>query len=262
MIARMIFLWLFLVLSAASGFAAEGSGTITGKWITKKYGPMTDAQVLLFNVATGPPPAGHRYLRTPNAGTSVGEDGTFLVLVPAGKYYLVMRKRLDPTSAGPPGEGDLQYYARHKDGKPKEFVVKAGRTTNVGTIAKATPYRKAKEKNADTVNITGIEGTVTDDQGRPMAGIRVFAYETAEMMSMPRYASKETGADGKFFLPIAQQGDYYLKARTHYGGGKPEEGELLGVYSPAGAPAPVTVGKGKTSRGIDIQVTGFTSKRK
>ncbi|WP_281875315.1 carboxypeptidase-like regulatory domain-containing protein [Geobacter hydrogenophilus] len=250
--ARMIFSCLVLVLSALSVFAAEGSGTITGKWITKEYGPMAGGQVLLFNTANGPPPASHKYLRLPDQGTAIDQEGTFSVQLPAGRYYLVMRKRLDPTSAGPPREGEPQYYARDKNGNPKEYVVRAGRTTNIGTITTATPYRKPKPAAAD--GTTGVEGTVTDKQGQPVAGIRVFAYESAEMKGMPRNASGETGADGKYVLVLTRKGTYYLKARIHYGGGKPEEGEFMGVYGASGKPDSVAVEQGKMSRGVDIQV--------
>ncbi|ABB30833.2 hypothetical protein Gmet_0590 [Geobacter metallireducens GS-15] len=237
-------------------FAADDTGTITGKWITKEYGPMTDAQVLLFNVAKGPPPAGHKYLRTPDMGTPVDQEGGFRVQAPAGRYYLVMLKRVDPNSAGPPREGDPQYYARDKKGKPKEFVVKAGKTTNIGTITEAVPYRKGVAAVKD--GTTGIEGTVTDKQGQPVAGIRVFAYEAAEMQGMPRYASNETGADGKYVLVLTGKGTYFLKARTHYGGGKPAEGEFLGAYGSG----PVVVDGGQLRQGIDIQVTRFSTQQR
>ncbi|RNC69402.1 MAG: carboxypeptidase regulatory-like domain-containing protein [Desulfuromonadales bacterium] len=258
MMLRTICFCLFLTLSATSGFAGEGTGTITGRWITKKYGPMTGGQVLLFNTATGPPPASHKYLRLPDNGTAVDHDGKFSLEVPAGRYYLVMRKRTDPTSAGPPREGDPQFYARLKDGTPREYVVKAGKTTNIGTIKEATPYRREKAVLND--GAAGIEGTVTDEQGQPVAGIRVLAFESAEMKGMPRYASTETGPDGKYVLVVTGKGGgYYLKARTRYGGGKPEEGELIGSYGPSGEPVPVVVEKGKAGRGIDIQVKGFSS---
>ncbi|MRR34781.1 carboxypeptidase regulatory-like domain-containing protein, partial [bacterium] len=166
MIARMIFFGLFLIFSAVSGFAEEGSGTITGKWITKEYGPMTGGQVLLFNKAKGPPPASHKYLRLPDQGTAIDQEGAFSVQLPAGRYYLVMRKRLDPSSAGPPLEGEPQYYARDKNGHPRDYGVKAGQTSNIGTIAKADAYRK---NSLHTDGSTVLLGTVPDKQGQSAA---------------------------------------------------------------------------------------------
>lgn len=252
-------LLLMLLLVSPCSAAEEGTGLITGTWITKKYGPMAGAQVLLFNVAKGPPPASHKYLRLPDAGGAVDADGKFEVRVPAGKYYLVMRKRLDPASAGPPQEGDPQYYARLKNGTPKTYAVKAGKTTNVGRIIEATPYHR--EKVVIAPGTTGIEGMVTDDKGHPVAGVRVLAYDSAGMVGMPRYASDMTERDGKYFLLVSEPGSYYLKIRTHYGGGRPKEGELMGTFEQEGKPVPVKVEKGSIAKGIDIHGSGFSSKR-
>lgn len=254
-----VFLLLMLFPVFPCSAAEEGTGVITGSWITKKYGPMAGAQVLLFDVAKGPAPASHKYLRLPDAGAPVDADGKFQVRVPAGKYYLVMRKRLDPASAGPPQEGDPQYYARLRNGKPKVMTVRAGKTTNVGKITEAIPYHR--EKVVIAPGTTGIEGVVADDQGHPVAGVRVLAYDSAGMVGMPRYASDMTGKDGKYFLLVNEPGSYYLKIRTHYGGGRPAEGELMGTFEQEGKPAPVRVEKGSIVRGIDIRGSGFSSKR-
>lgn len=246
--------------SVPFSFAGEGHGVITGKWITTQYGPMTGGQVLLFDAAKGPAPASRKYLRLPDAGTAVDDDGKFSTDVPAGKYYLVMRKRVNQASAGPPEEGEPQYYARMKNGEPRLYTVKSGKTTNIGTIAEVYPYRREKVVVRD--GMTGIEGVVTDEQGKPVAGVRVFAYESTEMRGMPRYASDVTGADGKYVLVLTSQGTYFLKARTHYGGGKPEEGEFMGTYGPSELPGPVAVENGKMNKNVDIRVIRFKQQPK
>lgn len=249
-----------LLYSASCIAGAALNGRITGRWITRAHGPMTGGQVLLFNAAAGPPPASNKFLRIPDAGVAIDGEGKFSAEVPAGRYYLVMRKRVDPTSAGPPQEGDPQFYARLKNGKPRAYTVKAGKTTDVGTITKAVPYRKEKQVEMD--GLTGIEGTVTDDRGLPVAGVRVFAYGTPEVQGRPLYASDLTGADGKYFLNVTQKGTYYLKVRTHYGGGMPENGEFMGVYGELDSPVAVAVEDGKIRKGTDIQGTKLSIKRK
>lgn len=251
---------LILMVAFCTIASAESSGVISGKWITRQYGPMTGGQVLVFNAENGPAPASNKFLRLPDAGTSIDGDGKFSVKVPAGKYYLVMRKRAIPDSAGPPEEGDPQYYARLKSGEPRAFTVTAGKITDIGTISTAEPFKK--EKLLPKEGMTGIEGTVNDEQGQPVAGVRVFAYSSPEMLGRPLYASDATGADGKYFLNVNQQGTYYLKARTHYGGGKPAEGEFMGGYGKSGAPDSVVVEKGQIVKGIDLQGKRFSSKRK
>ena len=253
------FCMLLLLCSALCSAGEGGKGVITGKWITKNFGPMAGAQVLLFNAASGPAPSSDKHLRIPDAGTPVDSEGKFLLEVPAGKYYLVMRKRVNPVSAGPPEEGDPQYYARLKNGQAKTFVVKSGKTTDIGTIAVAEPFKRAQ--SATTIGLTGIEGTVMDEQGLPVAGVRVLAYSSPKVQGRPMFASDKTGADGRYFLSVTQQGAYYLRVRTHYGGGKPVEGEFMGVYGKPGAPGSMVVEKDKISRGVDISVEKYSARR-
>lgn len=261
MARKFLYCLLFVLVSSFSCFAAEaGKGVFEGRWITKQYGPMAGAQVLLFNAANGPAPSASRFLRLPDAGAPVDEEGIFSIELPAGKYYLVMRRKADPSSAGPPEEGEPQYYARQKNGKAKLFTIRTGRKVNIGTISVFEPYKR--EKDVPRAGMTGIEGTVTDEQGKPVAGVRVFAYETPGMLGMPRYASDKTGADGKYVLNLTSGGSYYLKARTHYGGGRPAEGEFMGSYGQQGEAAAVAVEKGKLVKDIGIRVDKFSSKRK
>jgi len=256
MIARMICICLFLILSASTGLVAGSTGTITGKWITKDMGPMIGAQVLLFNAASGPAPSSNKHLRIPDAGVAIDSEGGFSAEIPAGKYFLVMRKRANPESAGPPENGDPQYYARLKNGQPKTFVVKSGKTTNIGTITKFEVFKR--EKTIAKEGMTGIEGTVTDDQGLPVVGIRVLAYSSPRVQGRPLYASDETGGDGKYFLNVIQGGSYYLNVRTHYGGGKPADGEFMGNEK---EPDAVVVEKGKIQKGIDLKVKRLVRKK-
>lgn len=251
-------IFLMLVVAVIS-FADTGEGSLKGTWKTPSHGPMAGGQVLLFNAATGPPPSSSKYLRLPDAGASIDSEGKFTVRVPAGEYYLIMRKRLDQNVAGPPREGDLQYYARHKDGNAIVYKVAAGQVLDVGTITLAEPFKKKHAVSMD--GLTGIAGTVTDEQGLPVAGVRVFAYDSPKMLGKPLYASAETGADGKYFLNVLLSGTYYLKARTHYGGGKPIDGEFMGGYGKPGTAAAVAVETGKVKKDIDIQGTKFIKRK-
>ena len=257
---RIVAFNLFLLFcTAVFCFATEGErGTLSGKWITKDQGPMAGGQVLLFNAASGPPPSSNKHLRIPDAGTAIDREGKFSVKLPAGNYYLVMRKRANPESAGPPEEGDPQYYARLKNGQPKTFVVKAGKSTNIGTVTVAVPFKK--EKMTSTEGLTGIEGTVTENAA-PVAGARVLAYNSPAMQGRPLFASDKTGVDGRYFLVVSKPGSYYLKARTHYGGGKPVDGELMGGYGASENPGFVIVENGEISKGIDISVQKFSARQ-
>ena len=252
---------LFFILATAVSFAAEGKqGVISGKWITKNDGPMTNAQVLLFDMAVGPPPSSDKYLRVPDVTTTVDNNGRFSIQVAEGSYYLVMRKRADEGTFGPPREGDLQFYSRDKNGKARLFVVIAGKETNIGTISEATVFKKQQPKHEK--GMTAIEGTVTDEDGKPVEGVRVFVYTSPEMAGRPQYASEGTGKDGKYLINVNNKGTYYLKVRSHYGGGKPVGGEFMGGYGRPDAPSVVEVEKGEIKTGIDIITNRFAANRR
>ncbi|MBC8017781.1 MAG: carboxypeptidase regulatory-like domain-containing protein [Verrucomicrobia bacterium] len=253
---HIFFTLLLLILTTTLCFGAEAKqGTISGKWITKDNGPMTGAQVLLFNLAVGPPPSSDKFLRVPDVTTTIDVDGKFSVQVAAGRYYLVMRKRVEEGTFGPPRDGDLQFYSRDKKGMARLFVVKAGKETNLGTITEVTVFQKQQSKYEK--GMTAIEGTVTGEDGQPVEGVRVFAYTSPEMKGRPQYASEGTGKDGKYLINVNKQGTYYLKARSHYGGGKPVKGEFMGGYGEPTAPAVVEVEKGTLRSGIDIKTRQF-----
>lgn len=262
MIKSRVFSCIFLHLFVAAVCFAEESmqGAITGKWITKSNGPMTGAQVLLFNKAVGPPPSSDKFLRVPDIGTSIDSDGKFFARVAPGSYYLVMRKRANENTAGPPRDGDLQFYSRDKKGNAKYYVVRAGRETDIGTITEAAVFQKRQTKYEK--GMTAIEGTVTDAEGIPVEGVRIFVYASPEMKGKPQYASEGTGIDGKYLINVINQGTYYLKVRSHYGGGKPEAGEFMGGYGEPTAPAVVSVKKGEIRRGVDIKTKIFPGRGK
>jgi len=252
---------LLFVFATSTCFAAEiKQGTISGKWITKNDGPMANAQVLLFDMAVGPPPASEKYLRVPDVTTSIDNEGKFSVQVPPGRYYLVMRKRADESTFGPPQDGDLQYYSRDNRGKAKLIIVKAGKETKIGTISEASVFKKRQTKYE--IGMTAIEGTVTDEDGKPLEGLRVFVYISPEMVGKPQYASEGTGNDGKYLINVNNEGTYYLKVRSHYGGGKPVNGEFMGGYGTPDAPAVVNVKKGQIKSDINISIQKFVVRGK
>jgi hypothetical protein len=84
----------------------------------------------------------------------------------------------------------------------------------------------------------------------------VYAYATTDpnLMtgSMPPYRSLPVAPDGSYLIDLPGGATYYVGARSGFGG-PPLPGQWHGFFG-AAAPAPVTVGEGSLSKGVDITV--------
>lgn len=249
------------LLATTISFAEDASlGFISGKWITKSKGAMNGGQVFLFDQASGPPPSIDGYLRVPDIVGEIENDGHFSLQANPGKYYLVLLKRMSGADMGPPQDGDFYFFSVDKNAYPRSHVVREGKNTDIGIISKILVYKRGK---INSLNDTAtIEGTITDEDGNPVAGARVLSYLSPEMQGKPLYVSEPTTKDGKYLLRVYQGGTYFLKIRGHYGGGQPESGEIMGGYGEQTAPAVVQVKNGKARKGVDIKANMFTGRGK
>lgn len=251
---RIMAICLLLVFaSSATGEDGIPTGIFSGKWISTKYGIMTGGFIFLFNAATGPPPDPERYWRVPDKVTIVDTSGAFSVELPEGEYYLGPLKRKSTREPGPPEKGDIHFFSREKNGDPKIYQVTAGKTTDVGTIREANPFKPPHEAPN---GITAIEGKVTDADGKPLAGALVFGYFSPDAVGKPLFVSEKADKNGIYRLRVSEGGEYYLKTRTAYGSGMPETGELVGTYGGT-PPLPVRLDSGSVLKGIDIQTHQF-----
>jgi len=174
------------------------------------------------------------------------EEGRFRLAVAPGRYYLLARKRNAGAPFGPLEAGDLfGFYP----GNPVE--VKDGRSTHVVIELVEVP-EKAPAADAVIGGTTHISGRVLDEEGRPVAGVRVLLYMDPAMIRQPALVSRVTGADGRYDLSFPKGGRYFLVARDMLGG-PPSAGQLYGPYQ--GAPGGmVQVETGAAIEGVDIVV--------
>ena len=175
------------------------------------------------------------------------EDGLFYLSgVTTGSYYLTARKRAGG-SAGPVRAGDLFGEA------PKKIEVRE----KSETLLTLHVVEKEKERapHAKVLARTGtkVKGRVVDGEGKPVAGLYVFAYrERIIGHKMPDFLSETTGADGTFMVPLGEGGLFYLGARQYFGG-SPRPGELFGLYG--GSPDHgLEVESGETESAVVIKV--------
>lgn len=182
-----------------------GAGTLSGKIQTEDGQALSAARVNLFDVTRGPSPFLNAYWRMYDYLASTGEDGSFSLQLPEGTYYLMITKG---RTVGPPEEGDLIHPPL--DGRePRQYVVKAGETTDIGVISEIVPFKKSWAAKGPT----GIQGVVMDKNGTPVEGKLVLASSFASVEKQVFMSDRRTGRDGTFVLRVAEGGQYYVRVR-------------------------------------------------
>lgn len=244
-----------ITLGSSRVEGGEPRGTLTGRLLMKGGRPMAGGTVFLFAAEAGPPPAPERYWRVPDEVMTLDADGRFSMELVPGSYHVGGVKREKEQEIGPPRAGDHFLTSRNDQGGPRSFTVRAGETTDIGSLGDAVPFDPALGGKRE--GATGIEGTIIDPAGRPVSGALVFAYLNPDMSGKPLFVSERTGADGRYLLRVSEGGRYFLKVRDLYGGGPPAEGAVMGVYGDS-APQPLMVKTGTLTPQADIRVVRFT----
>lgn len=152
------------------------------------------------------------------------EKGTFRLRLPPGDYYLLARKRAKGGQFGPIEVGD---YFNYYHGNPVRVEAGQMQEIQIETIT-----RLAMLEEGDEIPFQGLTGTVLGPDGKPAAGIHVFAYRNPAMTGNPDHFSPPTAADGRFRLPLPSGVSWHLLARQSFGG-PAEAGELYGKFGGA-----------------------------
>lgn len=177
-------------------------------------------------------------------------DGSYLIDLVEGSYWLVARKRASGSDAGPLLPGDLQ---RVHPGNPA--TVAAGAFTVVDLELEEMRELMLSRAGPRGPTGTGIRGRIVDAAGVPVAWVFAFAYAGEDMRRMPDFTSALTAADGRYVIHLPAGGRYRVGARAHIRE-KPAPGELFGLYG--GAPDhAVEVATGAFAEGVDIVLRPF-----
>jgi len=177
-------------------------------------------------------------------------DGSYVLKLAPGTYYIVARKRTTGDPKGYLVKGD---YEGKYPGNP--VTVRAGEFTTVKvSIAKlegaflAAPYLPKE-------GTMSISGKISDESGKPASGAYALVYTDKAMTGMPAYLSKPTGTDGDYSVVLPKSGTYYVAARLKFGG-VPKKGEPYGMYE-RDPEHKVAVGEKEIVTGIDMKLTPF-----
>ena len=181
------------------------------------------------------------------ASTPTGTDGSFVIDLPPGDYYLLTRKRASGGIAGPMRKGDLfGYYP----GNP--VSVRPGGYRLLSIPATTLKLRNVPSWSGQYKGAALLEGKIVGPDGKPRAGVYAALYDNPDLLNRPVFLSDVTGGDGRFRLPVPVPGAYYLGARSGYGGA-PGPGDLYGRFE-GNAAHSVTFREGDHLTGIVITV--------
>jgi len=257
--SRYLSVFILILLWTSTVNADENvSGRISGAWIPRKIGPISGGLIYAFNTNSGPPPLRERSRRVPEAVVKTDVEGKFILELPEGTYYLSALKKIDGDVPGPPQEGDLHGLSRDGKGRPIKYTVKRGKTTDIGILRRASAFKAPAIKMS--AGMTAITGILKASDGTPLADAVVQIYADQEIQGKPVYVSQKTGKDGRYIVQIEQEGTYFVAIRAGYGGGRPQAGDIRGIYGGETA-QPVTVKKRSVTKVIDIQAGQFVDNR-
>jgi hypothetical protein len=257
--SKYILVILSVMLWAVTANADEsGTGKVTGAWILPNKTPVEGGLIYAFNADTGPPPLRNESRRVPDSVVVTNEKGEFTLELPEGSYYLSVLKKKDGAAPGPPQDGDLHGLSRDKKGNPVKYSVKKGKTRNIGLLHHSAPFTTPDMKIPE--GMTAISGTIKAEDGTPLEGAVVQVYTEQEARGKPAFVSPRTQKDGRYVVKVETAGTYFLTVRRGYGGGRPQSGEVLGVYGGETA-QPIVVKAKSVTKGIDLQVGTFVDNR-
>ncbi len=213
---------------------------------------MVTGVVLLYDKTLGPPPS-TRYWRVPDMITGTDSNGRFAIRVPKGVYYLQVAQKKPDGEIGPPQESD--YFYSHKDAHGKLLPITITTSTHDLGILNAFLFEPSMAEL--TKDITSIEGIILDNKGNPVEKALVFGYLSEVATGRPTFVSERSDKNGKYMLRVHDGGTFYLKVRSVYGGGKPQEGEFLNITNEF-KPLKVSLEKHQKLKGVVLNVIKFS----
>lgn len=227
-------------------------GSVTGRVLINGQQLFSEGRVSFFRVENGPPYLGHHLRRVPEVSIPVHRDGTFVVKLRPGRYFVGALSRNPPSRLGPPRPGEPTYSAIDAKGTLRIIDVMSGRKNDVGAVT-VTPRREYPAISGLT-----IKGSVTDAQGRPFAGAFLFI-KLEPNRHRPNFIWGKTGKNGLFSVTLPAGKSYYLVAKDMVKAGRPSTGKYIGAYngpdnydSVLPMPVAITGRKGQTVSGIRI----------
>ncbi len=180
----------------------------------------------------------------------VNEDGSYLLDLLPGRWFLVARSRLEGPLTGPPQTGDS--WAIYQQ---NPLVLQADEVQRVDLkLLPVAPTLLLRGGSLSTGE-TGFSGRLLGPDSKPVVGAIALAYRDLDFQRMPDHSSAAVAADGKFMLYVTVPGQYCLLARQGTRG-QPRQGELFGLLG-AGAEGCRELKKGDVLEVGDIHLSPY-----
>lgn len=183
-----------------------------------------------------------------------GADGKYITELPAGKYFVVARRRASGSISGNLQKGD--YYTPEAYGP---IDVAASGYVHVDLKLEELTGNMLFSVFSGRGTGHGIKGVIKARDGKPYAKAYAFAYKDPKMTGKPDYVSEWTREDGAYVVYVLEPGKYYVGARTGFMG-VPKPDEPYGRYE-GSSDHSVNVKEGALVEGIDITLKRFSGSR-
>lgn len=153
----------------------------------------------------------------------VDEDGSYLLDLLPGRWFLVARSRQQGPLTGPPQAGDAWGIYQ---GNPLALHADEVRRIDL-QLQQVAPTLLLRGGNLGSGD-SGFSGRLIGPDKHPATGAIAMAYRSQDFHRMPEHSSKAVTADGRFTLYVGAPGRYCLVARQGTRG-QPRQGELYGM---------------------------------
>jgi len=188
-----------LLLSINSGICSD-TFTLQGKITSLGGDPAADAEVYLYLSKNTRRPADFISPKT-------GVNGTYRLVLPRAEYWAVARVKTGERF-GPLMPGD-----RHS-GEPVR-ISPDGESELTQDFIVADMQELAQKREKSREELVELSGSLTDAEGRPVAGAYVYARTGMLTATLPEYFSAWTDESGKYRMKLPP-GHYYLGSASTF----------------------------------------------
>jgi len=176
-------------------------------------------------------------------------DGVYNLILPAGEYRLVARKRLSGAIGGPLRNGDMVGK------RPETRVTHSSVVSDLDIVMRVFEQGQEGDPSKILKTNTVLTGVILNEAGDPLAGAHAFAYQGDFRKDPPDYLSPITNQDGRFVLNLPGGGEYTIGARTGFRG-PPRKGDLIGFWGDSRLPKDIVEGKSTSGMTLVLRAYG------